>query len=113
MPGLVSKLSYISRYAVGPHALSRGEDGIIRCSVCLRAWRSEPKTECIGVPVWQFENTPEYAKSKSALRAMHLKPAGGQSMCGAWLWYGNKIVELYDMRQAVSTERHRTRPKEA
>jgi hypothetical protein len=56
------------------HQLVRTEDKRFRCTACLKEWRSRPKTQCVGVPI--YESIPKGLKSEGWFASQNLKPTG-------------------------------------
>lgn len=46
------------------------------CSVCHWSWKSQPQSDCPGLPRYAYEGIPTGLRHKTALRGMHLKPGG-------------------------------------
>lgn len=80
------------------------------CRVCHRSYVTRPQTMCIGIPIWTYAQTPEYAKSKTSLsRDLHLELASDQMPIGAWpITNGSSFCLLYDLREAVPTRRRKS-----
>lgn len=46
------------------------------CSVCQWSWKSQPQSDCPGLPRYAYEEIPAGLRHKTALRGMGLKPGG-------------------------------------
>ena len=55
------------------HQLQKIESGW-RCATCSQAWKSKPRTECPGVPVYNWENRPKDTTSLADLEIQNRKP---------------------------------------
>jgi DNA polymerase-3 subunit epsilon len=71
-------------------------DGGFRCVICGRRWKSRPRSDCPGVPVYERHAAPEHLLTEGQLRKLGLKPGGAR--VGV---VGGFEFPLYDRGQAV------------
>lgn len=57
------------------HQLQKTESGW-RCAGCSQTWKSRPRTECPGVPVYDWSNRPNNVASIADLKLANKRPTG-------------------------------------
>lgn len=78
------------------HAIEKTPDGY-RCAVCGQTWKGEPRSNCPGLPVYAWLESPDHLKTRKQLRAVRLKPGGPVR---AYL-KGRDLYDLFDQAEAV------------
>ncbi len=87
------------------HILERTEDQRFRCSVCNWDWQTKPRTECPGLPRYQWREWPEHLVLKDDLFARGLRLAEGQQPVAVVGSTKTDFRPLYDVREAVALEK--------
>lgn len=96
--------------------IRQGESYPFVCTVCGIAWKHRPRSSCLGMFVYRWQQAPEHLKTYTQLRARHLKPYDRNKPDGC-LKTRKRWIYLYDERQALSrrqcTERQRQALRQA
>ena len=98
------------------HQLQKNESGW-RCAVCNQIWKSKPRSECAGVPVYDWNNRPKNTASRADLERQNQKPTSSPvGVIGSgksnWVYlFDRASTELIDPNQ-LKTYTWQNRPKD-
>lgn len=73
-----------------------------RCATCSQQWKSKPRTECPGVPVYTWSNRPKNTTGIADLKIQNRRPTGSPvGVVGSgksnWVYlYNSKNTEILD-----------------
>lgn len=79
------------------HQLSKQGDRWV-CSLCLLSWKSKPRTDCAGVPVYRYYDRPAHLLTEDELTAQNLKPTG-EPVATMRVLNAPYYIDLYDRAQ--------------